>query len=86
MIGDYFYKRRDFKRALKYFLVAYENGYLNYDIIYKLAIIYEKLGDLCNAKSFYQKAYELDTSQVFLQQKIESIPEENSEYHGTIRG
>ncbi len=86
LVGDYFYKRRDFKRGLKYFTVAYDNGYIDYDISYKLAIIYEKLGDLCNAKRFYQEAYNLDQSQTFLLEKIESIPEENSEYHGTIRG
>ncbi len=84
-VGDYFYKRRDFKRALKYFLVAYEHGYNNYDINYKLAVIYEKFGDLCNAKRFYQDAYALDNTQEFLLEKIESIPEENEEYHGTIR-
>ncbi len=84
-VGDYFYKRRDFKRALRYFSVAYENGYNNYDINYKLAVIYEKLGDLCNAKRFYQDAYSLDNTQEFLLEKIENIPEENEEYHGTIR-
>ena len=86
LVGDYFYKRRDFKRALKYFSVALENGFNNYDIKYKLAIIYEKLGDLCNAKRFYQEAFDLDNSQTFLLDKIQTIPEENEEYHGTIRG
>jgi len=86
LVGDYFYKRRDFKRALKYFSVALESGYNNYDINYKLAIIYEKLGDLCNAKRFYQAAYDIDTSQSFLLDKIENIPNENEEYHGVIRG
>ena len=86
LVGDYFYKRRDFKRALKYFSVALENGYSNYDIKYKLGIIYEKLGDMCNAKRFYQEAYELDVTQEFLLEKIENIPEEHDEYHGTIRG
>ena len=86
LVGDYFYKRRDFKRALKYFSIALQNGYSNYDIKYKLAIVYEKLGDLCNAKRFYQEAYDLDNDKVFLLEKIENIPEENEEYHGSIRG
>lgn len=85
LVGDYFYKRRDYKRALRYFSAAYENGYKDYDIDFKLAVIYEKLGDLCNAKRFYQEAYEMDSTQNFLLDKIESIPEENEEYHGTIR-
>lgn len=86
LVGDYFYKRRDFKRALKYFSIALQNGYSNYDIMYKMAIVYEKLGDLCNAKRFYQDAYALDNDKVFLLEKIENIPEENEEYHGSIRG
>lgn len=85
LVGDYFYKRRDYKRALRYFSAAYENGYVDYDIDFKLAVIYEKLGDLCNAKRFYQEAYDMDSTQSFLLDKIESIPEENEEYHGTIR-
>ncbi len=85
LVGDYFYKRRDYKRALRYFSAAYENGYIDYDINFKLAVVYEKLGDLCNAKRFYQEAYTMDESQSFLLDKIESIPEENEEYHGTIR-
>ncbi len=85
LVGDYFYKRRDFKRALKYYSAAYQNGYNNYDINFKLAVVYEKLGDLCNAKRFYQEAYSLDGTQNFLIEKIENIPEENEEYHGTIR-
>ena len=72
LVGDYFYKRRDYKRALRYFSAAYKNGYIDYDINFKLAVVYEKLGDL-------------DESQSFLLDKIESIPEENEEYHGTIR-
>ena len=86
LVGDYFYKRRDFKRALKYFTVALNNGFNNYDINLKLAIVYEKLGDLCNAKRFYNEAYQLDNSQDFLLEKIKSIPEENEEYHGSFRG
>ena len=85
LVGDYFYRRRDFKRALRYFSVAYENGYSDYDINYKLAVLYEKLGDLCNAKRFYLDAYSIDSSDSGLLDKIESIPEENEEYHGAIR-
>ena len=85
LVGDYFYKRSDFKRALRYFNVALDNGYNDYDINYKLAIVYEKLGDLCNAKRFYQNAYDFDNTQDFLLEKIENIPEENEEYHGSIR-
>ena len=82
LVGDYFYKRRDFKRGLRYFTKAYENGYNDYDINYKLGTIYEKLGDLCNAKRFYEYAYRIDNSKSFLGDKIKNMPEENPYYHG----
>lgn len=85
LVGDYFFKRRDFKRGLRYFTKAYENGYNTYDINYKLGTIYEKLGDLCNAKKFYERAYEKDNSKSFLAEKIRNMPEENPEYHGKGR-
>lgn len=85
LVGDFFYARRDYKRALKYFSIAYENGFYDFEISYKLAVIYEKLGDLCNAKRFYQEAYSYDDSRADILEKIETIPEENAEYHGTIR-
>ena len=82
LVGDYFYKRRDFKRGLRYFTKAYDNGYNTYDISYKLGTIYEKLGDLCNAKRFYEYAYKNDSSKSFLKDKIKNMPEENPYYHG----
>ena len=82
LVGDYFYKRRDFKRGLRYFTKAYENGYNDYEINYKLGTIYEKLGDLCNAKKFYESAYKIDNSKSFLANKINNMPEENPYYHG----
>jgi len=85
LVGDFFYKRRDFNRALRYFSTALDNGFDGYEIYYKMGIVYEKLGDLCNAKSFYQEAYNRDNTQEELLDKINSIPEENEEYHGTIR-
>lgn len=85
LVGDYFYKRRDFKRGLRYFTKAYENGYNTYEINYKLGTIYEKLGDLCNAKKFYEYAYEKDNSKSFLAEKINNMPDENPEYHGKGR-
>ena len=82
LVGDYFYKRRDFKRGLRYFTNAYENGYNDYNINYKLGTIYEKLGDLCNAKKFYEAAYKKDNSKSFLADKINNMPDENPYYHG----
>lgn len=83
LVGDFFFKRNDYKRALRYFSAAYENGYNSFEINNKLAIVYEKLGDLCKAKEFYLNANSIDNNQDFLLEKIEGIPEENSEYHSS---
>ena len=88
-LGDFYYKRRDFKRALRYFRIAYNNGYRDYyDLNYKIATIYEKFADLSKAKYYYEKAYSMDNSKTNLQDKILQIDSLNyaqSEYYHFIR-
>ena len=49
-LGDFYFKRDDYKRALRYFKRAYENGYSEYfDLNLKIATIYE------NCRSFDRK-------------------------------
>ena len=88
-LGDFYYKRRDFKRALRYFRIAYNNGYRDYyDLNYKIATIYEKFADLSKAKYYYEKAYSMDNSKTNLQDKILQIDARNydqSEYYHFIR-
>ena len=86
--GEYYFKRRDYKKALYFYNKAYNNGYNNnYELNLRLAVIYEKLADLVNAKKFYEISYSLkrDSS---LQEKIQLLNElnyEKSEYYNTIR-
>ncbi len=84
-MGDFYYKRNDFKRALRYFKRAYENGYGEYyDLNLKIATIYEKFADLLTAKYYYEKAFSLDQSNTNLKDKalqIESLNYENSGYY-----
>ncbi len=88
-LGDFYYKRRDFKRALRYFRIAYNNGYRDYyDLNYKIATIYEKFADLSKAKYYYEKAYSMDNSKTNLQDKIlqiDSLNYDQSEYYHFIR-
>lgn len=88
-LGDFYYKRRDFKRALRYFRIAYNNGYRDYyDLNYKIATIYEKFADLSKAKYYYEKAYSMDNSKTNLQDKIlqiDSLNYDKSEYYHFIR-
>ena len=56
--GDYYYSRKDYKKALYYYEKAFKNGYkANYDVLIKMATIYEKLGDLLKANQYYKKAF-----------------------------
>ena len=88
-LGDFYYKRRDFKRALRYFRIAYNNGYRDYyDLNYKIATIYQKFADLSKAKYYYEKAYSMDNSKTNLQDKIlqiDSLNYDQSEYYHFIR-
>ena len=45
--GEFYFKRNDYKRALRYYNIAYNNGLNNrYDLNLRLATIYEKFADL----------------------------------------
>ena len=88
--GEYYFKRRDFNRALKYYLLSYQNGYENdFETNFRLAVIYEKLGDLVNAKNFYNVSYEMNAEKAAeYQQKLQQIDSLNydkSEYYYIIR-
>ncbi len=83
--GDFYYKRSDYKRALRYFKIAYNNGYDQYyDVVIKIATIYEKFADLKNAKYYYEKAVSLNSKDAKAQEKaeqIKSLKYETSEYY-----
>ena len=52
--AEYYFSKRDYRNALRYYLIAYDNGYDNYyQVSLKLATIYEKFGDFKNAKKYY---------------------------------
>lgn len=87
--GEFYFKRNDYKRALRYYNIAYNNGLNNrYDLNLRLATIYEKFADLVNAKKFYEVSYSMNPNNVDLRQKIQSLNELNydkSEYYHFIR-
>ena len=86
--GDYYYKRSDYKKALYYYKIAYNNGVAKtYDFNLKLAIIYEKLADLSNAKKFYEISYNIKADNK-IGEKIQLLNELNydkSDYYHNIR-
>ncbi len=87
--GDYYYKRNDYKKALYYYKIAYNNGAAKtYDFNLKLAIIYEKLADLSNAKKFYEISYNMKADNK-VGEKIQSLNELNydkSDYYHNYQG
>lgn len=88
--GEYYFRRDDFRRALRYYLIAYENGYNNiYELNLRLAVIYEKIGDLENAKRYYTIASSIDSSQTEVLTKIEQLNQlkygESEYYRNFIR-
>lgn len=88
--GDFYYKRREYTRALYFYNKAFENGLQeNSEIILKMASIYEKLGDLLRANQYYKKAYLLDIANKKLPDKIrsiESIKYKNTGYYRSVQG
>lgn len=88
--ADYYIKRNDYNRALRHYLLSYQNGYENnLELNYLLAMLYEKLGDLENAKNFYTVSSQINPEKALeIQQKLEQIESLNydeSEYYYIIR-
>lgn len=55
--GEYYFYRKNYRNALKYYLTAYENGFNDsYQTSLKIATIYEKFGDFEKAKTYYRIA------------------------------
>lgn len=83
--GEFFFKRREYKKALLHYNIAYNNGFnKNYTLNLRLATIYEKFADLSNAKKFYDVSYSMKPTKK-LQEKIKNLDEQNyreSGYYG----
>lgn len=69
--GEYYFNMRDYRNALKYYLIAFNNGYGSYyEVNNRLAIVYEKLGDLQKAKDYYTISTVVNPNQKQLNKKI----------------
>lgn len=83
--ANFYYKRNDLIKALKYYNRAYKFGYNNnYYLNERLGTVYEKLADINNAKKFYQSAYTLNSSSKALSNKIRLLDDlnySNSQYY-----
>ncbi len=83
--GEYYYTREDYKRALYFYNMAFQNGYKeNYDVLIKMAIMYEKLGDLLRANQYYKKAFLVKPDNQEIPDKIrelEALRYQNTGYY-----
>ncbi len=72
--GEFFYRREQYTKALYFYNTAFENGYdENNQVILKMAIMYEKLGDLLRANHYYKRAYLANPNSTYLANKIREI-------------
>ena len=56
--GEYYYSRKEYKKALYYYNIAFRNGYKEgYDVMIRMAMMYERLGDLLRANQYYKRAF-----------------------------
>ena len=56
-LGCYYYDREDYRKALKFFLKAFDYGYNeNYQTLYYIGDIYKKFGDTQNSLHYFQTA------------------------------
>ncbi|MBO8431364.1 tetratricopeptide repeat protein [Spirochaetes bacterium] len=86
--GEFYFKRDKLEKAVIHYLIAYNNGYQrNYNLNCRLAIAYDKLGDLKKAKKYYETALNLNPQQQVIKSRLEKINNtdyENSEYYRNI--
>lgn len=87
-LGEFYYRRQFYKRALKFYKEAYKKGFSkHYDTLYKMGDIYEKLGDTEAALKYLKLASEqnpnseLDAKII----RVENANQLNREYYSDTR-
>lgn len=83
--AEYYFAKKDYENALRYFQAAYDNGYSSfYEVNLKLATVYERLGDIEKAKLYYGAAAKLNPGFQALESKVKSLDKvyyNKEEYH-----
>lgn len=87
-LGEFYYKRELYRKALKYYNESYKKGYqTNYNLLYKIGDIYEKFGDTRSALKYLQEA-QLQSANPELENKIKKIEIQdniNKEFYSDTR-
>lgn len=83
--ANFYYKRNDYINALNYYKTAYKCGYSkDYEVNYRLGIIYEKLADIEKSQEYYKYALRIKPKNEVLVNKIRLLDElnyGNSQYY-----
>ena len=83
-LGDFFYEREQYRKALKFFLKAYDLGYSeHYQTLEKIGTIYQKFGDTEKALYYLQCAVVLNPSDTLYARinRIKDADDINNEYY-----
>ena len=87
-LGEFYYKRKLYRRALKYYNETYKRGFeTNYNLLYKMGDIYEKFGDTRSALKYLYDAQK-QSANPELDAKIKRIELQdsiNKEYYSDTR-
>ena len=83
-LGEYYYSREQYRKALKFYKKAYDNGYSNhYLTLEQIGTIYQKFGDTEKALQYLQCASTINQNEE-LDKKINNIKNNdntNKEYY-----
>ncbi len=82
--GNFYYDRKEYRKALKEYLKAYNTGYSNhYDTLFKIGTIYKIYGDFSEAIKFYKRASIIKNTPELSSEivKLEDLLQNNSLYN-----
>ena len=86
--GNYYYKREQYRKALKYYNESYKKGLkTDYELLSKMGDIYEKFGDSRSALKYLKEAQAQNPTPE-LENKIKQVEMQNSinkEYYSDTR-
>lgn len=87
-LGEFYYKRQMYKKALRFYSEAYKFGYTRrYETVYKLGDIYEKFGDTKSALRYLRLASTISANSALDDklQRVENSDKINREYYSNTR-
>ena len=87
-LGEFYYRREMYKRALKMYKIAYRKGYTrHYETLYKTGDTYLKLGDTKAALKYLQQACEISPNPELSEKitKARNADTLNHEYYSDTR-